>query len=647
MIQVSFICLLSILVIGEGMPSTDMPISEQVSLMSKQLDALMIRRREDYKLLEENLKKYVRKNVQQYTTVDVREEINQLRKELTILREGSSGSNEHLTAQWLTRTIAELRSELAELQQTSSASSKDLQQRTQMLEDISGLREDVKMLRLEIEAMRSRQEKSEKLLTELRNEAIQSGEDLRRRLKHKNQQHPKTIDYIEPEADHRMRHRKFIRQQLHELDVGQKALFRHVSELRNQRMSDRLQSVETEQKHSASKTFNLSRELGHQATTMNKMHSSILELLEDVEGIQNKMDKTLPELRREISKVEFNSAQITAQQHFSHEEGQNCAKALQALAVSVSSLQKDGDILRAVQHQTDRLQQDVERIKSAVSLHREVFHSRLEKMESESKDNQTVTLENSLSADQRQTQILVDQLEHVEMEYETIVNKMPRDCSHLDHSLNGFYLIAPEGQHRPIITKCSMGGWSLIQRRHDGSVDFNKSWEEYAEGFGSPFSEFWIGNEALHRLTADNCSSLRLKMADIYDNMWHAEYSHFHIDTKENGFRLTVAGFSGNASDALNYQNGMQFSAIDDDRDISNTHCATNYEGGWWFSHCQHANLNGRYNLGLTWFDSTRNEWIAVKSSTMEIARRTQCDVVDVTTISPEQTKDLSEDSSI
>lgn len=56
--------------------------------------------------------------------------------------------------------------------------------------------------------------------------------------------------------------------------------------------------------------------------------------------------------------------------------------------------------------------------------------------------------------------------------------------------------------------------------------------------------------------------------------------------------------YSGNASDAFQYQNDMQFSAIDVDRDISNTHCAGNYEGGWWFSHCQHANLNGRYNLG-------------------------------------------------
>lgn len=167
--------------------------------------------------------------------------------------------------------------------------------------------------------------------------------------------------------------------------------------------------------------------------------------------------------------------------------------------------------------------------------------------------------------------------------------------------------------------------WTTIQRRYDGSVDFNRSWNEYASGFGSPAGEYWIGNEVLSHLTSDNCRSLKIIMQDIYDNTWQAIYNEFSVGTRDAGYRLTIAGYSGNASDALDYQNHMQFSAIDVDRDISNTHCAGNYEGGWWFSHCQHANLNGRYNLGLTWFDASRNEWIAVKSSHMMVSRRADC----------------------
>ncbi|KAL1117488.1 hypothetical protein AAG570_004811 [Ranatra chinensis] len=108
-------------------------------------------------------------------------------------------------------------------------------------------------------------------------------------------------------------------------------------------------------------------------------------------------------------------------------------------------------------------------------------------------------------------------------------------------------------------------------------------------------------------------------MEDIYGKRWRAEYTFFSVGPREDGFRMRVAGYRGNATDAMDYQNRMQFSARDSDRDISNTHCANNYEGGWWFSHCQHANLNGRYNLGLTWFNTEKNEWIAVTKSTMKI----------------------------
>lgn len=45
------------------------------------------------------------------------------------------------------------------------------------------------------------------------------------------------------------------------------------------------------------------------------------------------------------------------------------------------------------------------------------------------------------------------------------------------------------------------GGWIVIQRRQDGSVDFNRFWWEYEVGFGKLTGEFWFGLKALHCLT--------------------------------------------------------------------------------------------------------------------------------------------------
>ena len=57
------------------------------------------------------------------------------------------------------------------------------------------------------------------------------------------------------------------------------------------------------------------------------------------------------------------------------------------------------------------------------------------------------------------------------------------------------------------------GGWTVFQKRLDGSVDFYRGWADYKNGFGNLNGEFWLGLDTINRLT-NTKNRLRLDLED-------------------------------------------------------------------------------------------------------------------------------------
>ena len=139
------------------------------------------------------------------------------------------------------------------------------------------------------------------------------------------------------------------------------------------------------------------------------------------------------------------------------------------------------------------------------------------------------------------------------------------------------------------------GGWTVFQRRQDGSVDFYRGWNDYKSGFGQLTAEFWLGNDKIHRLTASRPSSLRVELEDWNGVRAYAKYGRFSIGDEQAQYRLEVSSYSGTAGDSLAEHNNMAFTTKDRDNDRISGNCAVGWTGAWWYKGCHYSNLNGKY----------------------------------------------------
>ncbi|KAM8718036.1 hypothetical protein ACLKA7_004701 [Drosophila subpalustris] len=85
-------------------------------------------------------------------------------------------------------------------------------------------------------------------------------------------------------------------------------------------------------------------------------------------------------------------------------------------------------------------------------------------------------------------------------------------------------IVIPNFSSQPFTVACDAetrgGGWTIILRRMDGSVDFNRTWSEYKKGFGELEGEFFLGLDkirmALKRLRITTHLQLGTRKNNIY-----------------------------------------------------------------------------------------------------------------------------------
>lgn len=136
----------------------------------------------------------------------------------------------------------------------------------------------------------------------------------------------------------------------------------------------------------------------------------------------------------------------------------------------------------------------------------------------------------------------------------------PRDCDEIRDQCSsdissGVYLIKPDGYPEAFEVYCENADsqlWTVILRRTDGSVDFDRIWIDYKVGFGFLSHEVWIGNEKLSYLTNQKKYELVINMTNADGVSCSISYDVFRVSDEFGKYTLTSLGeYSGNADDCF------------------------------------------------------------------------------------------------
>ncbi|XP_022798291.1 ficolin-2-like [Stylophora pistillata] len=171
-----------------------------------------------------------------------------------------------------------------------------------------------------------------------------------------------------------------------------------------------------------------------------------------------------------------------------------------------------------------------------------------------------------------------------------------KDCAEVyknRHHIDEIYTIDPDGEGAFDVfcnQKGSQGGWTVFQRKSSDSIDFNRDWIAYKNGFGNLYGDFWLGLDKVHRLTKSDNYKLNLYWKMENSEVHRFRFDHFEVESEDTWYKLRVE-VSGNDWGPLKDSNGQTLTTGDQD---SNGHtgytCVKKCGIGWWYNstacHC-------------------------------------------------------------
>ena len=172
---------------------------------------------------------------------------------------------------------------------------------------------------------------------------------------------------------------------------------------------------------------------------------------------------------------------------------------------------------------------------------------------------------------------------------------LPQSCCHL----KGTFFAARSGVYEmkdvcsvgysKAFASCDMetdgGGWLVIQRRVNGTVPFNRTLEEYENGFGDPSGEFWYGLKNILCFTQNEATELRIDLEYPNGTTGYVHYKRFSMSNLRPYYTASVSTFKSSPGVPNRFYKSTPYFYI-------NSNCRGNRVGGWWDNNCR-GNPNG------------------------------------------------------